>query len=149
MSDIVSGLWQHITGWIPVQTKEVQTIIVKEVEKMNTGAGRNFVKIAGVSGAFAVIMSAYGAHAFNSQTEEVRLKNVYESGNKMHLIHSVALLGVPLTRRPVLVGSLMTTGLILFSGTCYYQAITGDGRIRKLTPYGGILLILSWLAMIL
>ncbi|XP_053404427.1 transmembrane protein 256 homolog [Mercenaria mercenaria] len=149
MSDIVRSLWNQIASWVP--TKEVHTVVVKEVEKMNLGAaaGKNFIRIAGLSGGLAVIMSAYGAHAFNSKTEDTRLKNVFESGNKMHLIHSVALLGVPLTRRPMLVGTLMTSGILIFSGTCYYQAMTGDGRVRKATPYGGILLILSWFAMIL
>ncbi|XP_060592238.1 transmembrane protein 256 homolog [Ruditapes philippinarum] len=147
MTDIVGGILSQLSSFLP--TKEVQTVVVKEVQEMALTQGRNFIRVAGLSGGLAVIMSAYGAHAFNSQTEDTRLKHVFESGNKMHLIHSVALLAVPLTRRPKLVGGLMTSGLLLFSGTCYYQAMTGDGRVRKATPYGGILLILSWFAMIL
>ncbi|KAH3804911.1 hypothetical protein DPMN_133203, partial [Dreissena polymorpha] len=81
--------------------------------------------------------------------EEQKLKNVFESGNKMHLFHSVAMMAVPLTRNPNLVGCTMATGMLIFSGSCYYQAITKDGRIRKITPYGGMLLIISWLLMIL
>ncbi|XP_052219230.1 transmembrane protein 256 homolog [Dreissena polymorpha] len=126
--------------------KEVKTLI--DIREM---AGNNFVRVAGLSGAVAVAMAAYGAHAFNHEgnEEEQKLKNVFESGNKMHLFHSVAMMAVPLTRNPNLVGCTMATGMLIFSGSCYYQAITKDGRIRKITPYGGMLLIISWLLMIL
>jgi len=43
----------------------------------------------------------------------------------------------------------MITGMIIFSGSCYYQSITQDSTIRRITPYGGMLLIISWLLMIL
>lgn len=133
--------------------QEAEKVIVKEIQTFAPlpMAGRAFVRMAGISGASAVMMAAYGAHAFNQGTEDedLRLKNVFESGNKMHIFHSVALLGVPNTRRPLLVGATMAAGMLIFSGSCYYQAITGDGRIRKITPYGGMLLILSWLLMIL
>jgi len=77
------------------------------------------------------------------------LKAVFETANKYHFIHSLALLGVPLTRRPLIVGSLLVTGMALFCGTCYAHALTGDKDIIRLTPYGGMTLILAWLAMIL
>ena len=68
---------------------------------------------------------------------------------RYHLIHSVALLGVPLVRRPSLTGFLMVGGLVMFCGTTYYHAFTGDKQLRQFTPYGGILLIAAWLSMIL
>jgi len=43
----------------------------------------------------------------------------------------------------------MFTGMVLFSGTLYYSSITGDRRVRFVTPYGGVLLILSWFLMII
>lgn len=46
-------------------------------------------------------------------------------------------------------GSLLTAGMVLFSGSCYYHALTGNQRVRYVTPYGGILLILGWLALAL
>ncbi|KAL4220331.1 hypothetical protein ACF0H5_020738 [Mactra antiquata] len=150
MAELFTGFVSNIAQWLPTK-KEVETVIVevqKDMQLTNLPGGK-FVKLAGLSGGLAVIMSAYGAHAFNSSCENPKMKAIFESGSKMHLIHSVALLGVPLTRRPNLVGSLMVTGMVIFSGTCYYQAITEDGRVRKATPYGGMLLILSWFAMML
>merc|ERR1711874_441103 len=62
---------------------------------------------------------------------------------------AVALLGVPLVRKPSLTGFLMTGGIAVFCGTTSYHAFTGDKQYRQFTPYGGILLIAAWLSMIL
>lgn len=68
-------------------------------------AGKNytFVRVAAVSGAAAVCLAAYGKHKFKDATDSKDLRGIYESANNMHLIHSVVLLAVPLTRKPVLV----------------------------------------------
>lgn len=65
-------------------------------------AGHNyiFVRVAAVSGAAAVALAAYGKHKMKGNEE---LRSIYESANNMHLVHSVVLLAVPLTRRPVVV----------------------------------------------
>ena len=46
--------------------------------------------------------------------------------------------------RTVVVG-----GMVVFCGTTYYHALTGDKQYRRFTPYGGMLLISAWLSMIL
>ena len=68
---------------------------------------------------------------------------------RYHLIHSVALLGLTMVRKPRLTGTLMIGGMLSFCGTCYYHAFTGDKQYRKLTPYGGMMLIAAWLSMVL
>lgn len=60
---------------------------------------------------------------------------------------SIALIAIPLVKRPWLTGSLMVTGILLFSGTCYYSALTGDNKLNRLAPLGGTTLILAWLSM--
>ena len=45
---------------------------------------------------------------------------------RYHLIHSAALLAMPLASKPRLSGSLMLGGMALFCGTCYYHALTGE-----------------------
>lgn len=64
-----------------------------------------------------------------------------------HLLHSVALLGTPLVSRPAITGSLFVGGLALFCGPIYLHAIRDDVRFRRVTPYGGILLIAGWLSI--
>ena len=46
-------------------------------------------------------------------------------------------------------GPMLALGTMVFSGTCYYYALTGSRTVRQYTPYGGMMLIIGWLAMVL
>lgn len=46
-------------------------------------------------------------------------------------------------------GSLIVIGTAIFCGTCYYYALSGSKNVRQYTPYGGMLLIVGWLAMVI
>jgi len=107
------------------------------------------VRIAGLSGALAIGLGAYGAHSLAAQEVTQDRQKAFEVANRYHLIHSAALLALPLASKPRLSGSLMLGGMTLFCGTCYYHALTGEKSFRKFTPYGGVLLILAWLSLAL
>ncbi|XP_064614858.1 transmembrane protein 256 homolog [Liolophura sinensis] len=154
----LNSLWEGCTSIVKslpecvglIPRDDVSKVVVQEVH-MITGSreGRMFVRLAGIAGATAVMMAAYGAHAFKKKPNvEPSQILAFDNANQMHLVHSVALLGVPLTRRPRLVGTLMCMGIILFSGSCYCHALSGNTRVRTVTPYGGMALILGWLAMV-
>ncbi|OWF49687.1 transmembrane protein 256 homolog [Mizuhopecten yessoensis] len=145
VTDSVKTLYNFLPAVLPKQIKEVETVIIRE--STMALAGRNFVRLAGLSGSVAVCMAAYGAHGM-SKAEEKK-KRIYDIGNNFHLIHSVALLGTPLCNRPILVGGLMTMGTLVFCGSCYVYSLTGNDRIRYVTPYGGMMLIVAWLLMVL
>ncbi|XP_058825445.1 transmembrane protein 256-like [Topomyia yanbarensis] len=115
------------------------------------GPHRHILKLAGLSGAVAVMLGAYGAHhKFNSFVEKERdPKAIFEMTNRYHIIHSLALLAAPLARKPVLTAILFSAGMALFCGTCYYISFTNDRRVAKLTPVGGFLLIFGWLSFML
>ncbi|CRK99377.1 CLUMA_CG012608, isoform A [Clunio marinus] len=109
-----------------------------------------FIRLAGFSGATAVILGAYGAHKtqWPTMTDPKRdPKIIFEVANKYHFYNSIALLAIPLVKRPWLTGPLMITGILLFSGTCYYSALTGDQKFNRLAPLGGTSLILAWVSM--
>ena len=130
---------------VSVQTSAVASEMQMAVRRSGV------VRLAGLSGAAAVGLGAYGAHVLSVAKEGVteEQRKAFEVANRYHLIHSVALLGVPLVRRPSLTGFLMVGGIAMFCGTTYYHAFTGDKQYRQFTPYGGILLIAAWLSMIL
>jgi uncharacterized membrane protein YgdD (TMEM256/DUF423 family) len=107
------------------------------------------VRIAGLSGALAIGLGAYGAHSLAAQEVSQDRHKAFEVANRYHLIHSAALLALPLASKPRLSGSLMLGGMALFCGTCYYHALTGEKSFRQFTPYGGVLLILAWVSLIL
>ncbi|XP_049283160.1 transmembrane protein 256 homolog [Anopheles funestus] len=117
------------------------------------GHNRHIIRLAGLSGATAVILAAYGAHHhFPLKEEDVQErdpKQIFEMTNRYHFIHSLALMAAPFARRPYLTMTLMMSGMALFCGTCYYVAFTNDRSVVRLTPMGGFLLIFAWLSFII
>ncbi|CAG2108923.1 unnamed protein product [Medioppia subpectinata] len=110
--------------------------------------GSVWVRLAGVYGALAVALGAYGAHVIaNKKDMSAHTKDVYERANKYHILHALALLAVPLTAHPCLSGTIITIGMTLFCGTCYIHVFTGSKSIIRLTPVGGITLMIGWLTM--
>ncbi|XP_044750616.1 transmembrane protein 256 homolog [Coccinella septempunctata] len=107
----------------------------------------SFLRLASVMGASAVALGAYGAHRKYPEGKADLLKPVFETANRMHFFHSLALLGVPMSRNPAVAGSLFLMGTILFSGPCYYYAFTGENKLGKLAPIGGTILIVAWLSL--
>ncbi|VDL89818.1 unnamed protein product [Schistocephalus solidus] len=98
-------------------------------------------RLAGVSGALAV--------RFGNSPENQKRRSMFSTGAHMHLIHSAALLGLSGCSRPKLSASLFILGVGLFSGTCYYTALTDDYRFVKIAPIGGTVLIIAWLSLLL
>ncbi|XP_051632725.1 LOW QUALITY PROTEIN: transmembrane protein 256 [Manacus candei] len=106
-------------------------------------------RLGALSGAAAMAGAAYGAHGAGcarSDRDEYQ-KELYETANRFHLLHSLALLATPHCRHPHLAGSLLLAGLGLFCGPFYFHGLTGDPKLNRGAPVGGVLLILGWVAM--
>ncbi|XP_067014579.1 transmembrane protein 256 homolog isoform X2 [Anabrus simplex] len=145
---------QHAGAVMPAAKKSASNAVPKVSECTapiwkHAYGGSSFVRLAGVFGASAVALGAYGAHNIFPKEGNEELKRVFETANRYHFLHTVALLGVPLCRWPRTAGSLLVLGMVLFSGTCYYYALTGSKQLSRFTPVGGTLLIFGWLAMVL
>ncbi|XP_034956794.1 transmembrane protein 256 homolog [Zootoca vivipara] len=100
-------------------------------------------RLGALSGAAAVGAAAYGAHDFHRSDRDDYLKELYETANIYHFLHSLALLAVPHCRYPLMAGSILSRGMGMFSG----HGMTGDPILTKALPYGGSLLNLGWIAM--
>ncbi|KAL5209320.1 hypothetical protein ABZP36_004943 [Zizania latifolia] len=72
-------------------------------------------KVAAVSGVAALGLGTYGAHMF--RPENPAYKEVWHTASLYHLVHTAALLGAPITKRPNVFGGLLTAGIVLFCGT--------------------------------
>ncbi|KRT78581.1 hypothetical protein AMK59_8407 [Oryctes borbonicus] len=107
-----------------------------------------FIRIAGIMGASAVALGAYGAHRKYPKDRVDELKPIFETANRFHFFHTLALLGVPFSRNPKISAMLFICGTGLFTGACYYRAFTGKDTYGKLAPVGGTLLIIAWLSMV-
>lgn len=108
-----------------------------------------WMRVAGLSGALAVIAGAFGAHWLNGRVEAPLLE-AYRVGATYHLIHSAVLLGLAVyaeaTRNNISrQATLLVGGVTLFSGSLYALGITGVGAWGAITPLGGLLLIAAWL----
>ncbi|XP_070156831.1 transmembrane protein 256 homolog [Polyergus mexicanus] len=107
-----------------------------------------YVKLAAISGAAAVILGAVGSHRYYSKDEIGKeQRRIFETANRYHFIHTLALLGLPLCRFPTVAATFFLSGILLFCGSCYYTAFIGDRRFSTSTPIGGFCFILAWCSM--
>ncbi|CAG2108410.1 unnamed protein product [Medioppia subpectinata] len=147
----IAGIWPQKTATDPLSKPLVSTTRAMRLSEMATRRevlallqASHWTRMAAIFGASAVAMGAYGAHDMADE-----YKTAYETANKYHFFHSLALLAVPLTRRPLIVGTLMTIGMCVFCGTCYTYSLTQNKEVIRYTPFGGLTLILAWLSMLL
>ena len=72
------------------------------------------------------------------------------TGNNVYYICLLLHQNIKLITFPIFQsGTLMITGTTIFCGTIYYHALTEEKVLRKYTPYGGIVLMLAWVSMLL
>ena len=109
--------------------------------------------IAGALLAFiAVGAGAFGAHALKSRLAPEALA-VFETGVRYHLIHALALFAAAWasTQWPggavTAGGWLFIAGIVLFSGSLYLLALTGQRSLGMITPVGGLCFLAGWLAL--
>lgn len=93
---------------------------------------------------------AFGAHALKGFPARVSDPiKTWATGSQYHLIHSGVLLLVPFCKRPNLAGTVLSMGMLLFSGSLYALVLTGNRMFGPITPIGGILMVIGWLLLLL
>ncbi|MCU7553844.1 DUF423 domain-containing protein [Alteromonas sp. ASW11-19] len=115
---------------------------------------RKLIIIAAASGALAVVLGAFGAHGLKSLLTAAQL-NTFETGVRYQMYHALALLALPVLipladlrwlRRA---GMAFILGTLLFSGSLYMMVLLQAAWAGPITPVGGGLFILGWLALII
>jgi len=118
-----------------------------------------FARLGAVFGFLAVVLGAFGAHALRDRLGAA-LSQVYETGVRYQMYHALALITVDLIRsrslkqaepRPArspleVAGVLFAAGIVLFSGSLYALALTGERAWGAITPLGGAALLAGWIA---
>jgi uncharacterized membrane protein YgdD (TMEM256/DUF423 family) len=111
---------------------------------------RSLLVIAAVAGFLAVALGAFGAHALRGVLEASHHMDTWKTAVQYHLAHAVALLGVALAgsgfRRTAW---CWAAGTVLFSGSLYLLSVTGLRWLGAVTPFGGLLLLAGWAALLL
>ena len=113
---------------------------------------RLFFGLACVSAAVAVALGAFAAHGLRSRLVPDML-SVFEIGARYQMYHALALLGVALaharwpTTAIAVAGWLFVAGTLVFSGSLYVMAVTGQRWLGAVTPFGGAAFIAGWIAL--
>jgi len=115
---------------------------------------RRFLVAAAVSALVAVAAGAFAAHGLK-QRLGADLLAVFETGVRYHMYHALALglVAWAAERRPgraaLAAGWLFLGGTLLFSGSLYLLALTGQRWLGAVTPFGGVAFLGGWLALAL
>lgn len=114
-----------------------------------------FFLLASLSGAIAVALGAFGAHALRRRLTPEQLAT-FETGVRYQFYHVAGLLAAtwaagqwPASGPAAAAGWLFVAGVVLFSGSLYLLALTGRRWLGAITPLGGLAFIAGWLCLAL
>ena len=114
------------------------------------------ISIAALLAFLSVAIGAFGAHTLNELLTTEKL-NSFETGVRYQFYHSLALLIIGLNANKLnataLIGKFMLIGIVFFSFSIYLlslQELIGINLsiLGPITPFGGLLLMISWLILI-
>ncbi len=113
---------------------------------------KTWVRLGSIAGFLGVAAGAFGAHALTGRID-AHLLDVFATGSRYALVHGVALVlvGALSMRRPVaalrVAGVGFAAGVLLFSGSLWTMALTGQRWLGAVTPLGGLGFLVGWLAL--
>jgi uncharacterized membrane protein YgdD (TMEM256/DUF423 family) len=107
-----------------------------------------FLRVAALSGASAVLLGAFGAHALQRFTSDPKQLATFATASHYHLLHSAVLLFAAQSRKATSC-ALLTAGIVVFSGSLYLLVLTQKKWLGAITPIGGLLLTAGWAALLL
>ena len=101
-------------------------------------------------GGLGVALGAFGAHALRDRLG-ADLLAIFETGVRYQMYHVFALIVAAIltvrlqgTSLPLAAGWLFVAGIVLFSGSLYTLALTGQRGFGAITPLGGVAFIAGW-----
>ena len=110
---------------------------------------RLFFGLGSASALIAVALGAFGAHGLRARIVPDML-TTFEIGVRYQLYHALALLAVGAIagRLPTgavsAAGWLFVAGTVIFSGSLYTLALTGQRWLGAVTPLGGLAFLAGW-----
>jgi len=112
-----------------------------------------FVLLGAINGFLAVALGAFAAHGLKTHLGAAALE-IFQTGVQYQMVHALALLLVGALRETVPyspwlrpAGWCLVLGILLFSGSLYALALSDARGIGAITPVGGVLFLLGWLAL--
>jgi uncharacterized membrane protein YgdD (TMEM256/DUF423 family) len=115
-------------------------------------AARTLAAWGALSGFVGVAAGAFGAHALRARLSPDLLA-VFETGARYQMYHALALFGAAWMAdrwpagQPGWAGVCFAVGTVVFSGSLYALALTGQRWLGAITPLGGVALLAGWLLL--
>lgn len=115
---------------------------------------RIWLFMAALLGAGAVILGAFAAHGLAARLEPHALA-LFDTGARYHLAHALAMALAALAMRGAaqtrarIAAALFGIGILLFSGSLYFMALTGLRALGTVTPLGGLCFVGGWVMLAL
>ena len=112
---------------------------------------RTTLLLAALLGVTAVLTGTFGAHGLEGRVSN-DLLGVYETGVRYHAYHALALLACcgfvdRLGRLGGWVVGLFAIGTVVFAGSLYLLALTGERWLGAITPIGGACFVAGWVCL--
>ena len=114
---------------------------------------KHWVIVAASMGFVAVLMGAFASHGLKDQMSDQALAWI-EIAAKYQMYHALSLLGLACLSLKLgnstaarVSGVSFIIGIVCFSGSLYWLAFDGPKILVYITPIGGVLLAIGWLAL--
>jgi len=116
---------------------------------------KQILQLAGISGAIAVGLGAFGAHGLEALLIQNGRLDTFQTAVNYHFYHTLALLGIgvlaivkPDWKGISFAAWSMVLGILIFSGSLYILSLTGITWLGSITPLGGLGFILGWSSLV-
>ncbi len=111
----------------------------------------NWTAAGAIAMALGVALGAFGAHGLRGRLDAY-LMGIYEKAVFYHFVHALGILIVSLLPKSGAINEssvewvcgLLLGGIVVFSGSLYTLAITGNRALGAVTPIGGVAFIAGW-----
>jgi uncharacterized membrane protein YgdD (TMEM256/DUF423 family) len=115
--------------------------------------GSTWLRLGAVLGFLAVACGAFAAHGLKGRISADGLE-VFETAARYQMYHALALVAVGLlagrgrtSGALAVAGWSFSLGTVVFSGSLYALALSGVRWLGAITPLGGVLFLVGWLAL--
>ncbi|MEZ4252257.1 MAG: DUF423 domain-containing protein [Polyangiales bacterium] len=126
-------------------------------------SARVLLMIAALDGLLAVAFGAFGAHGlrkrFEALEDGVKRLEWWNTASHYQLAHAAAFLALawlasrgaqaPGASLVSVAGWSFAVGVLLFSGSLYVMALSGNRVLGAVTPFGGVALLVGWASLFL